>query len=385
MKTVPTFLQLFIKLLLAFIFGISLQRLLPSPLPLLLCIFFTLLTTLAYYRKTNSLKVTNIVLMICFCIGGMSIYALHSEKQRRLKNFFENHLCSFRGTIHECRRCSSGRAREKIIFYFDKILPQNSSEWLRSSGQFEIYLKNISTLEVGDYIEIANLKIKPTTFSQKLNNNPSFDFYLAKENIIATLHSDTLSYKLLSKPYFSIKKFFSQQQEKFITSLSNKLSHDAFILFSAIFLGNKKQDSFHLSHSFNTWGLSHYLARSGLHVVIITTLLELCILFLPISLIIKRIFLLLFLLLYWQLSWTSISFLRAMWVYVAASCAYFFQKSHIFLYLLLLVCFFSLCITPFYLFFLDFQLTFLLTIALSWFNYYQSSTKNLTRKFNVKL
>jgi predicted membrane metal-binding protein len=101
----------------------------------------------------------------------------------------------------------------------------------------------------------------------------------------------------------------------------------------------------------------------------VTALLEYILYIVPWSFTVGRVAILCCALLYWILSWASLSFYRALAVFVFSHSARIARRQHHFLHLLLLTCCFFLIINPITLFFLDFQLTFGITVALGLFNY----------------
>jgi len=159
-----------------------------------------------------------------------------------------------------------------------------------------------------------------------------------------------------------------QKKLALVTSLQHKLSPQTFSLVGSIFFGypmEKSAATKTLRQKFSWWGISHYLARSGLHLVLFVLLLQLFLSFLPLPLLVKQSLSLATILLYAALSWTSTSFLRAL----IMVCCYFFcslstLQQHT-LHIIALTCFAMLLYNPFYLFALDFQLSMGLTCALA--------------------
>ena len=67
---------------------------------------------------------------------------------------------------------------------------------------------------------------------------------------------------------------------------------------------------------FKQWGISHYLARSGLHVVIFVMIWQTLLALLPLPLRTKNLFLILLIICYALLSWSSVSFERALLMFL---------------------------------------------------------------------
>src|SRR3990167_3930800 len=118
---------------------------------------------------------------------------------------------------------------------------------------------------------------------------------------------------------------------------------------------------------FQQWGLSHVLARSGLHLVIFVFIWRWLLNFLPLSFYRKNLLLLFISLVYALCSWPSVSFIRAWYALIFYFfCALFLRRPSHTLHIISLVYCIILFLNPLQLFFLDFQLSFLLTYALTW-------------------
>ena len=139
-------------------------------------------------------------------------------------------------------------------------------------------------------------------------------------------------------------------------------------LFSAIFLGkkNKTQTYDKSKDQFKIWGISHYLARSGLHLVIFIMIWHLILCLFPIPFRWKQSILIALALIYALLSWSSVSFIRALTVFMLYKIATIFEIQMHIVHSITLACLFTLLYNPAHLFFLDFQLSFALTFALAW-------------------
>jgi predicted membrane metal-binding protein len=90
-----------------------------------------------------------------------------------------------------------------------------------------------------------------------------------------------------------------------------QLSPSSRTLCAALFFGKKEEKFAELSTSFEYWGLSHLLARSGLHLVLLLFLLNGMLRLLPLALRWKNLLRFLLIVLYMGLSWNSVSFLRS--------------------------------------------------------------------------
>ena len=119
------------------------------------------------------------------------------------------------------------------------------------------------------------------------------------------------------------------------------------------------------AHSFRQWGISHYLARSGLHLTIFTFIWLMLFRLFPFSFFFKQLFMLLLCSIYLVFSWSSISFLRAFYSFFLYTICNICKIPIHFLHILTLVTLYVAICNPIQIFFLDFQLSFALTFALA--------------------
>lgn len=227
--------------------------------------------------------------------------------------------------------------------------------------QIKISTKNQVTAQVGDTISCSKV------FFRKITKE-SYKNYLIKENLGAHLYTkEKLS--ILDHPTWSLRRWFTNKRNHIVEQLKNKLSPASFTLVTSIFFGKKQINSNQIDtikENFKTWGILHYLARSGLHLLIFVILWGFIMSFIPIPFTLKQSILLTLTLGYMALSWSSISFIRALVLFIFYKSCLFFDLQINTLYLLTLTCALVLLYNPHQLFFLDFQLSFTLTFALAW-------------------
>ncbi len=233
-----------------------------------------------------------------------------------------------------------------------------------NSWHLQYYTKQKPSFVVDDVITIANIKIakQPST---------SFALYLIKEGIHATAFAHNNKTKLIHRPLFSIKRTLHQLKHALLKQLRAKCSSKTTVLLCSIFLGNRmiiKKQYQRIRDIFCYWGIVHYLARSGIHLIIFILLLQLVLQWIPIPLLAKHIITLCITGIYALLTWPSISFARAytsfLWYKI---CHIFGLQINMIYIVLMLICLF-LFINPSLLFFLDFQLSFGLTLILAILN-----------------
>ncbi len=264
-------------------------------------------------------------------------------------------------------KSEDGSAKEGVLA--DK---QQKTTIANIKKSIHLHTSQIMDAQVGDRIEVTNLICKPP----KKN---SFDTYMIKEKIAATIFTQAPTWQLIERPAFSPRRYIHNATLNLTAGLQKKLSRGAFSLFSSLFLGDTvtcKKQLERTKDQFRAWGIMHYLARSGLHLIIFIAVWQTLLCILPLPFLLKQLIMLLLSLIYFALSWSSISFMRALYTFILYKiCILHKRPSHL-VYLLSLVCFFVLLDNPMQLFFLDFQLSFTLTFALALFNQISACKNN---------
>lgn len=363
---------------LALITGIILQYLQVAFGLQLLIIVISILAGLTHKEITYHYNFYFFLIPFFLLCGSFACF-LQLQSQKKFFKEFSDQVIDIKGAVSHFESIQNPRFKYKIILNIKQIKShQENSEYQNTSKKIALYVQSKENLEVGDIIEMNKLTFKDIS-------NQSFKDFLAKEKIVATLFLEKFNFILLEKPRFNINKSIFYLRESIFNSLKSKINKKSFALFSSIFLGNRssvKKEMETKKESFKIWGTSHYLARSGLHLVIFVIIWHFILSLLPISYRVKQVFLLFLILLYALLSWPSVSFERALFmVIIYKLCLLANTPSH-YVHLIVLVTFGVLLINPLQLFFLDFQLSFGLTFALAWFNHIQSY-KNRTKTAKV--
>ena len=239
----------------------------------------------------------------------------------------------------------------------------HESTWQQNNAAIAAYCHNMPFLEPDDVVHIEEC-----TFS---NQNPKtgFNDYLIKSGINGTLFCHHLKYTLLQRPSYTFQKTISQIRSSVFDRARAKMSEKTGAFYASLFLGNCHTYKTYLKSmktSFGIWGLSHFLARSGLHLVLFIFLWHLLLGYVPLRSRYKYLIMLMLNTIYLLLSWSSLSFMRSF----AALCFYYgaqlSQQQPSTLHVITLLSCACLLINPMHLFFLDFQLSFGLTFALAW-------------------
>ncbi len=295
-------------------------------------------------------------------------FNLGSWRYNRVQNRYKNLLIELTRDSFDCiGTITNIQKRTKKAFKTVITLNVYSIERASSTSPLKatIQLHSISSphFHVGDVIKVRSLTIKQS-------KNHSFESYLFKEGICASIFLPRLQSMLLARPSISLARWAYTTRKRIAKSIKHKLSPTANALIGPLFLGQKPESASYdlIKKHCSFWGIVHYLARSGLHVVLILSAWDFLLRSLAINFFIKQIILLLLILIYHVLTVTSISFLRALITFILYKLCIVQSLSYKTLHILSLTTYAVLLYNPLQLFFLDFQLSFGLTFALAWFN-----------------
>lgn len=278
---------------------------------------------------------------------------------------YHNNSFTCTGTVVDYAFMPHLPLRHKIIVSLDTLCLDITLKHQKARGYtIALHTKQSYQHLVGSHVKIHNIVLKPSSVS--------FSLFCIRNKLLGSAHKPLLHYEILNIPTYSFTRFICSYKQRMLHFFKEHIHHKTFALFSTLFLGNNdliKKNVQSYQNTFQNWGIVHYLARSGLHLVIVTMLFEYMLYCIPWSFTVGRIVILLCGLLYWILTWTSLSFSRAFILFILSHTARVFRRPHHFLHMLLLTGFIFLIFNPVTLFFIDFQLTFGITLALGLFNY----------------
>ncbi len=345
---VPIFIPLF-----SFILGITWQQVfipnlvLTSVALLIAMCLIAVLFICTPESKNNSLFAILCAVLLCFFAGAYRIGSCVAQRNGRIQAF-ANHKGPVVGIVtnlqpkEECDQSS----------FIDVTCDQ---------GTLRLYARYNFDCTIDDTVAIEAHALRNIA-----HQDPEFARYLMREEIDATVFPNKSEVLVLNHPKSSWARSIHEWRSSCTLKGLQSLSRTTQRLFGTIFLGKKTyMVSDPLRETFMHWGLSHYLARSGLHITLLIITIQPLLQLIPAPMIIKHIFLLLFCLLYTIFSWSSISFIRSLFFFVLNLLGIALiarQKSS--LHLLGLTCYAILMYNPFHLFFVDFQLSYALTAAL---------------------
>lgn len=327
-----------------------------------------LLVALYTFKKNFTLP---IILLFSFYLGGF----LYWQKLHSQENFYSsiaNQKISLQATVENIEAIDNPRFNYRVSLCLSAI---NTQKDFQSCNQNSIvlYVKHVDDLHTGDLIQINNVAFKKA-------GNESFNTYLLKEGYVASLFLEKFEYTVISRPAWSINKSISDLKEHALSEVAYKMDRQAFKLYSSLFLGNRtvvKKEMENTKESFKAWGISHYLARSGLHLVIFVLIWHFILGLIPISYFAKQCFIIFLILIYATLSWSSVSFERALLMFLLYKFCLAHKAPIYYIHLITLATLIILLFNPLELFFLDFQLSFGITFALAWFNSVQAEKRRL--------
>jgi len=216
---------------------------------------------------------------------------------------------------------------------------------------------------VGMLIKIPKLYVR-------LPSNNQHQRMLRKGDIVATgiLGKDEALYIEATTPTYFQKwlQWRDTLRNNLHEKLTQELSPQAAQLVSTIFLGYPipSQDA-SMRTTFNVWGISHYLARSGLHVMIIIYMVHLFFMMLPIGFVIRFVSIALLCLIYSIFSWPTVSFTRAILMFLWYGICTIHNTTPHSLHIIGGVSLITLLYQPLYLLSADFQLSFGLTAVIA--------------------
>ena len=325
---------------------------------LLITLFILCILLLAFLIKSINTKPLQILACLISFFTGALLLQIQKDQTFHLITQFAGKKLNIIAQV-ENKDEEFGRIREIIKLNVNKLKEENNENYNPIQFNLLCYTQTPTKIQVGDYVNIKDVKFSYQHLNSNLPQNPTFQDYLLKENVITTLFTTKLNYQIISTPSFSLNNYLWKKKNLLHKKLKAKLQPITSSLFSTIFLGAKKNKSFDdLKREFSYWGISHYLARSGLHIVLFILIWQFLLSLLPLPFNLKRIILLIICITYGSLSWISISFIRAYYVFIIYEIGKLFNQQSTFLHLLTFLCLIILLLNPMQLFFLDFSCPF---------------------------
>lgn len=360
-RTVKT--RLFIPVL-GVISGICWQILFPPPSrPIMLGLyaFFAIMFSLAAIFLSQETKIKKTALVsLFFCIGSIGLLTdqiLFITSKNLLKN-----AESAIALIEDCQETqTTAEPRFKIQVKIKQL--KNDDAWYTIFYPARLILiKSKAAFDPGQTIFINLKKLILIDSQKKADLLPCF----VRNSIFLSAIPKKWAIKRAFKEYSDLDRLIILRSHEILEKTQKKLSPLSSKLYSSIFLGKKTINFDDCDKElFCNWGLAHFLARSGLHLTIFTSIILGALRFIPfIPIQAKGLTTLLLLIIYLIFSWSSISFLRSFYMLAIVVVGNIFGQKSNSLHLVSLVCLWILFSNPYELFCADFQLSFGLTFAL---------------------
>lgn len=351
-----------------FILGIYLQS---ENYHYALFIFIAISLAIPYFVQKKLYSLRPLFYVLVFFAGTYIYdYQCHCHYQFFTKIDNQQHY-ALTGIIDKIENLQFKRYSSYCILKNAALYKNSSNAIIQKNFCIGIYSNNLKNCCIGDTISLQNILFKK-------QNSQSYQQYLIKEGLVATLFlPNNCEPFLISRPKCSIKRWINNKKIELFNSLKNKMPTQCFTFFSSLFLGAKINSFLYdtIKERFKYWGLSHYLARSGLHLILFIALWQLLLRGIPVAYITKHLILSLLVMFYFMFSWPSLPFTRSCITYFAYFLYSILDKQIDSLHILTLVTWLILITNPMQLFSLDFQLSFGLTFALIWFSRIQNKKR----------
>lgn len=353
----------------AYIGGILLIYFFQSIIALSLISSILSILILTIFKIISDLRPYIVLLLIgpSFFCGGI----LYKQQMNSYEHFLKQintQPISCTITINDINTIDHPRFRNLVSATIEDAQFMESQKNIVTNNQsLLIYTAQPVPFYVGDSISLSNIKIKSVV-------SPSLLLFFIKEGIVGTIVANFEHTKLVSRPKISLSRILFEKKISIFRLLQKKLSRSSFTFFSSFFLGNRKinkKENDELKYQCKYWGISHYLARSGLHLVIFIMMWEYILRFIPIFFLLKQALLVLVTFIYFIFTWNSISFFRAFLTFMLYKLYLFGNRQIHTVHAIILITLIVLIANPAQLFFLDFQLSFGITFLLAWINHFK--------------
>lgn len=306
-------------------------------------------------NNINRIVLLSFISFIC----GAYILQMHTNYHNALSKFYGKRI-SLQGHIANIETTKNNYFPTKITLKNHTIFYNNKHH--KSSHTLYLYLPFVEENRVGDEINVKNIIVMP-------HLKESYERYLYKEGISASIFVQPNSTTLINRPSYSLNRSVHQLRNQLLFKVSQLISVESQGILNTLFFGNRNSETETIKNSFKYWGISHYLARSGLHLIMLIIVWQFLLSFLPLPFFLKEAIIIILVLIYSIFSWVSISFNRALCMFFLIKTSFFLKRPVHYMHLICLTAFAILMHNPFQIFFLDFQLSFGLTLAIAWFNH----------------
>ena len=298
-----------------------------------------------------------------YCFGAFSYYKT-LDTQTTFCTYVQGRCFDITGTVTDIRRIPQSHMRYAITLQLTKMY--SSHDLISYDTNHEaiiLYCTELKGMRVADTIQIHNVQFRKTA-------NKEFMRYLLKEHIITSAVLNKNQVDLIKRPIYSWSRFLHEYRNKLLHQFRRSMDRETFFAFASIFLGDpfakKKEET--LKGQLKIWGLFHYIARAGLHLVIFVSIWMFILSLLPVSWFLRQLLMIFLCCVYFMLTWPSIPFNRAFFTLLLVRSSGLLRIKTYTVPVLLCIACITLMTCPLALFALDFQLSFGVTFGLAWFN-----------------
>jgi|GEM_PF-4853950 len=323
-----------------------------TPLFILIC-FLVILFFLATSNKHARLCA---LLLVSYCTGTY-ISSIYEKKYECYEQLFSNHRLTVIAKVVDKNKINNNTQNSYTQLTIQVVSFRTVLNPIHQPINARVVLTTNNTPpDVGDTITIKNFLCTSPSESLRTwlrkNNLSGYAYHVS--DITVTHH-----------PTISIHAILWHVRNRIQEAIQSKLSPHAYGLFSMLFLGVSDPQTASTHHKiFSYWGLNHYLARAGLHLLIFVLILNLLMGIITTRFITKAFIHIGTAGFYYLLTWQNMPFVRSFLVLVASQCCHMLRTPINTLHLLNLVMVGYTIFHPHIIFSLDFQLTFLITYTL---------------------
>ena len=329
-----------------------------------ICMLLALPYLLIMLTKRSHASVPLIIALTLFSfIAGGARYKGLFNRHKQFHTQLYKQPVSITGQVINKQKSVNNTFRQILYLQPQIITLKTTQQSIQCPAPIKLYVAKEILCPIGATIHVDRI-YWPNRPTQRQS------LYLLSQRLSATLFIRNNPITVLSEhcTYPAYLKLLWPRWRYHITQrLRKKMSPECFQFFNSFFLGAPLEDTPFtqtLKNDLQRWGLLHFLARSGFHVILMATLWRYILQLLPLTYGLVNFLVCILLLIFWLISWPAASFYRAIASFIIGQFLAFKTGIMFPLHTLTLVCYIMLLLNPFFLFFLGFQLSFLLSAVL---------------------
>lgn len=293
------------------------------------------------------------VLVWASCVGPRQVKQLQAQQA-----LFSNIPLTVTGIIRDITALHTGQSKRQLRLQINNSTPTLPTNLLPN---LTLAVPYTYQLRLGDRLTLHGLKLQPS-------GSTAMGYRALRQQSWPAKLTANATYQVHAPASHTAHNWIYRYKNRLLTKLRAKLEPSAFSLLSTIFFGHRTASAPHLqqqlAQQLQIWGLAHFLARAGLHMILLALLLQLLLSWLALPRAPQHLALITLVSFYALISWDSLSFGRALLLVMMSEVARLRHLQLDRLHLLNLILIGWLLYQPVQLFFLDFQLSFALTYAL---------------------